>query len=62
MKNIPGSSKYSLLAAAFALVAGCATMGGVSRKAEQAALHETLGFDALIEIEKRTVEKGHGHP
>lgn len=32
-------------------------MGGVSRKAEQAALHETLGFDKLIEIEKRTVEK-----
>ena len=36
-------------------------MGGASRKAEQAALHETLGFDALIEIEKRTVEKGRGH-
>jgi 2-methylisocitrate lyase-like PEP mutase family enzyme len=32
-------------------------MGGASRKAEQAALHHTLGFDALIEIEKRTVEK-----
>jgi methylisocitrate lyase len=32
-------------------------MGGVSRKAEQAALHDTLGFDRLIEIEKRTVEK-----
>jgi 2-methylisocitrate lyase-like PEP mutase family enzyme len=32
-------------------------MGGVSRHAEQAALHDTLGFDALIEIEKRTVEK-----
>jgi methylisocitrate lyase len=32
-------------------------MGGVSRKDEQAALHATLGFDSLIEIEKRTVEK-----
>ena len=32
-------------------------MGGVSRKAEQEALHETLGFDELIRIEKETVEK-----
>lgn len=32
-------------------------MGGVSRKAAQDALHETLGFDRLIEIEKATVEK-----
>jgi 2-methylisocitrate lyase-like PEP mutase family enzyme len=32
-------------------------MGGVSRHEEQAALHETLGFDRLIEIEKRTVER-----
>jgi 2-methylisocitrate lyase-like PEP mutase family enzyme len=32
-------------------------MGGASRHAEQAALHATLGFDRLIEIEKRTVEK-----
>jgi methylisocitrate lyase len=30
-------------------------MNGVSRKTEQAALHETLGFDELIAIEKRTV-------
>src|SRR5688500_8753516 len=28
MKNISRSSKYTLIAAAFALVAGCATMGG----------------------------------
>lgn len=27
------------------------------RKAEQAALHQTLGFEALIAIEKATVEK-----
>ena len=32
-------------------------MGGVSRKAEQAALHRTLGFDDMIAIEKQTVEK-----
>lgn len=32
-------------------------MGGATRKEEQAALHATLGFDRLIEIEKRTVEK-----
>src|SRR5688500_4679920 len=32
-------------------------MAGVSRKAEQEALHETLGFDDLIRIEKETVEK-----
>jgi 2-methylisocitrate lyase-like PEP mutase family enzyme len=32
-------------------------MGNVSRKAEQAALHATLGFDDLIRIEKETVEK-----
>ena len=33
-------------------------MGGVSRKAEQAALHETLGVAKLLDIEKQTVEKG----
>ena len=32
-------------------------MGGVTRKQEQAALHATIGFDRLIEIEKQTVEK-----
>lgn len=32
-------------------------MAGTTRKAEQAALHQTLGFDALIAIEKATVEK-----
>ena len=32
-------------------------MGGVSRKSEQSALHATLGFDKLIDIEKQTVEK-----
>ena len=31
-------------------------MGGVSRKAEQAALHETIGFERLIQIERQTVE------
>ena len=32
-------------------------MAGTTRKAEQAALHRTLGFDALIAIEKATVER-----
>jgi len=32
-------------------------MAGTTAKAEQAALHETIGFDALIAIEKATVEK-----
>ena len=32
-------------------------MGGVTRKEEQAALHKTLGFDELIAVEKRTVER-----
>ena len=32
-------------------------MAGVTRKAEQEALHETLGFAALLEIEKATVER-----
>ena len=32
-------------------------MGGVTRHDEAHALHATLGFDQLIEIEKRTVEK-----
>lgn len=32
-------------------------MGGVTRHAEAHALHATLGFDRLIDIEKRTVEK-----
>jgi methylisocitrate lyase len=32
-------------------------LGGATRKGEQAALHATLGFDRLIEIEKKTVEK-----
>lgn len=32
-------------------------MAGTTRKAEQAALHQTIGFDALIAIEKATVEK-----
>ena len=32
-------------------------MAGTSRKAEQAALHETIGLDALLAIEKATVEK-----
>jgi 2-methylisocitrate lyase-like PEP mutase family enzyme len=32
-------------------------MGGTSRKAEHEALHQTLGFDRLIEIEKATVER-----
>jgi len=32
-------------------------MGGVSRHDETEALHRTLGFDRLIEIEKQTVEK-----
>ena len=32
-------------------------MAGTTNKAEQAALHHTLGFDELIAIEKATVEK-----
>lgn len=32
-------------------------MAGTTRKAEQAGLHQTIGFDALIAIEKATVEK-----
>lgn len=32
-------------------------MAGATRKAEQAALHETIGLDALLAIEKATVEK-----
>lgn len=32
-------------------------MAGTTGKAEQAALHQTLGFDALLAIEKATVEK-----
>ena len=32
-------------------------MAGTTNKAEQAALHQAIGFDALIAIEKATVEK-----
>lgn len=32
-------------------------MAGTTHKAEQEALHRTIGFDALIAIEKATVEK-----
>ena len=32
-------------------------LAGTTRKAEQAALHETIGLDALLAIEKETVEK-----
>jgi 2-methylisocitrate lyase-like PEP mutase family enzyme len=32
-------------------------MAGTTRKAEQAALHDTVGLDALLAIEKATVEK-----
>lgn len=32
-------------------------MAGATRKSEQAALHETIGLDALLAIEKATVEK-----
>ncbi|MGQ0522672.1 MAG: isocitrate lyase/PEP mutase family protein [Betaproteobacteria bacterium] len=32
-------------------------MAGTTGKSEQAALHRTIGFDALIAIEKATVEK-----
>jgi methylisocitrate lyase len=32
-------------------------MAGTTRKAEQAALHESIGLDALLAIEKATVEK-----
>ena len=32
-------------------------MAGTTNQAEQAALHRTIGFDALIAIEKATVEK-----
>ena len=34
-------------------------LAGTSRKAAQEALHETLGLDALLALEKATVEKGH---
>lgn len=42
-----------------AIAAGAANpvMAGTTRKAEQAALHETLGLDELLAIEKATVEK-----
>jgi len=33
-------------------------LAGTSRKAEQDALHDTLGLDALLALEKATVEKG----
>lgn len=32
-------------------------LAGTTRKAEQAALHDTIGLDALLAIEKATVEK-----
>ena len=32
-------------------------MAGTTRRSEQAALHETIGLDALLAIEKATVEK-----
>ena len=32
-------------------------LAGTTRKAEQAALHDTLGLDALLEIERATVER-----
>ena len=32
-------------------------MAGTTGKTEQAALHQTIGFDALIAVEKATVEK-----
>ena len=32
-------------------------MAGTTRKTEQAALHDTIGLDALLAIEKATVEK-----
>jgi len=32
-------------------------LAGSTRKAEQAALHETLGLEALLEIERATVER-----
>ena len=32
-------------------------VAGTTRKAEQAALHDTIGLDALLAIEKATVEK-----
>ena len=32
-------------------------MAGTTRKGEQAALHDTIGLDALLAIEKATVEK-----
>jgi len=32
-------------------------MAGTTRKAEQGALHDTIGLDALLAIEKATVEK-----
>ena len=33
-------------------------LAGTSRRAEQEALHETIGLDALLALEKATVEKG----
>lgn len=44
---------YSSIAAGTANPA----MAGTSRKAEQSALHDTIGLDALLRIEKDTVEK-----
>jgi hypothetical protein len=32
-------------------------LAGTTRKAEQAALHDTLGLEALLEIERATVER-----
>ena len=42
-----------------ALAAGQSSpvLAGTTRKAEQAALHDTIGLDALLAIEKATVEK-----
>ena len=32
-------------------------LAGTTRKAEQTALHDTLGLEALLEIERATVER-----
>jgi len=42
-----------------ALAAGSANpvLAGTTRKAEQAALHDTLGLDVLLAVEKATVER-----
>ena len=32
-------------------------LAGTTRRAEQAALHQTIGLDALLAIERATVEK-----